>query len=228
MCYNKDGDSMGKLIVICGSDCSGKETQAKKLVDALNKDFKAIYFSFPNYDSPTGKIIQNECLGKNRESYFDEGFTSVDPYVSSLYYVTDRRYNLPKLNELLNSYDYVICDRYTESNYAHQGGKIKDKEERLKFYNFLERLEYDMLSLPKPDKVIFLSVSVSISCSLLDKRGGKDSAEKDLNYLTNSYNTYKEIAQIYNFDVIDCVKDDKLLSIDEIHSLVLEKIKNED
>lgn len=224
MCYNKYGDSMGKLIVIAGSDSSGKETQARKLVEVLKN---SIYISFPNYDCATGKIIQNECLGKNSDSYFEEGFTNVDPYVSSLYYAADRRYNLKKIKDLLNNYDYVIVDRYTESNYAHQGGKITDINERRKFYSFLEKLEYELLELPKPDITIFLSVPVDVSIKLLEKRGKLDAAEKDINYLTNSYNTYMELASLYNYEVIDCTVDGNLLSILEIHSLVLDKIKKE-
>ena len=48
----------GKLIVIEGTDCSGKETQAKLLIEHLKeRGMKVEVFSFPNYDSPTGRII---------------------------------------------------------------------------------------------------------------------------------------------------------------------------
>lgn len=55
----------GKLIVIEGTDCSGKETQSKKLIERLNDEgIKTIYFSYPNYKSPTGKIVGLPYLGK--------------------------------------------------------------------------------------------------------------------------------------------------------------------
>ena len=42
---------MGKLILIEGTDCSGKETQSKLLKNKIEKDNKTcVYFSFPNYD----------------------------------------------------------------------------------------------------------------------------------------------------------------------------------
>ena len=48
----------GKLIVIEGTDFSGKQTQTELLVKNLKlKGFKAISFSFPNYDSPTVKLL---------------------------------------------------------------------------------------------------------------------------------------------------------------------------
>ena len=56
----------GKLIVIEGTDCSGKETQSKLLIEKLNKKkIDVEYFSYPNYFSPTGKIIGLPFLGKS-------------------------------------------------------------------------------------------------------------------------------------------------------------------
>ena len=56
----------GKLIVIEGTDCSGKETQTKMLVEKLeNVGIKCVRFSFPQYDTPTGKIVGGPYLGKN-------------------------------------------------------------------------------------------------------------------------------------------------------------------
>ena len=55
---------MGKFIVIEGTDCSGKETQSKLLVEKLNNmGHKAIRLTFPNYDTPTGKIVGGPYLG---------------------------------------------------------------------------------------------------------------------------------------------------------------------
>ena len=44
MCYNYSGGSMknrGKLIVIEGTDCSGKETQTKLLVKRLEENLQS-------------------------------------------------------------------------------------------------------------------------------------------------------------------------------------------
>ena len=50
----------GKYIVIEGTDSSGKETQSKLLEKRLkDKGIKCIRFSFPMYDTPTGKIVED-------------------------------------------------------------------------------------------------------------------------------------------------------------------------
>ena len=55
----------GKIIVIEGTDCSGKETQTRLLVEKLESIGKKVKrISFPMYDTPTGKIIGACLLGK--------------------------------------------------------------------------------------------------------------------------------------------------------------------
>ena len=55
----------GKLITIEGTDCSGKETQTNLLIKKLREEgYQVQNFSFPNYSSPTGKIIAGPYLGK--------------------------------------------------------------------------------------------------------------------------------------------------------------------
>ena len=153
------GVKKGKIIVIEGTDCSGKETQTSLLVQRLRKEGRKIErMSFPDYDTPTGKIVGGPYLGKKYicDGYFSEGAAAVDPKVACLYYAADRRYNMGRILDLINQGIDVVLDRYVESNMGHQGGKIFDKEERLKLYKSLEDLEYGFLELPRPDFTIFL------------------------------------------------------------------------
>ena len=104
----------GKIIVIEGTDCSGKETQTKLLVEKLTKEGKkCIRFGFPMYDTPTGKIVGGPYLGKPEisESWFKEGAVNVDPHVVCLYYAADRRYNMDKIQKYLDEDYYFILDR---------------------------------------------------------------------------------------------------------------------
>ena len=179
----------GKIIAIEGTDCSGKETQSKLLEEKLNNlGKKCIRFSFPMYDTPTGKIVGGAYLGKPEigDSLFKEGAVNVDPYVVSLYFAADRKYNMEMINKYLEDDYFVILDRYTTSNLAHQGSKIKDKDLRFEMYQWLDKLEYWLLKLPKPDKTIFLHVPYEYSLELRKNRETIDEHEKSVEHLKNA------------------------------------------
>ena len=134
----------GKLIVIEGNDCSGKETQSNLLVKRLKAmGIKAVNLSFPWYDTPTGRIVGGPILGRkeNGECWFPEGPVQLDPKVFCLYLAADRKYNFPKIQEFLDQGYYVILDRYVSSNMAHQGAKIKDPDERFNLFKWIDKLE---------------------------------------------------------------------------------------
>lgn len=210
----------GKLIVIEGTDCSGKETQTKKLVERLKeKNIECIRFSFPNYDSPTGKIIGGPYLGKSYicEGWFEEGAANVDPKVCSLYYAADRKYNIGKINELIDSGINVILDRYIYSNFAHQGGKIGDKNKRLEMYRWLETLEFDLLGLPEADIRVFLHMPYEVSLELKKNREeAMDQHEASKEHLLMAENAYKEVANLYEFKTIKCNDGEKPRKIEDI------------
>ena len=219
----------GKLIVIEGTDCSGKETQVKRAVLEFAKKGQTIYnYYFPNYDSPTGKIVGGPYLGKKHicEGWFPEGAPNVDALVASAYYAADRRYNIHKIKEHLENGDIVILDRYVESNMAHQGGKIKNKKERLKIYQKLDELEFGIMELPKPDAVIFLYMPYEYAIILKQSRKEiTDQHESNVEHLKNAETAYLELTDLYNFIKIDCVKNDVIRAIDDINKEVLEKIE---
>lgn len=210
----------GKLIVIEGNDCSGKETQSQLLLQRLLREGKKVEkLSFPDYESPTGRIVGGPYLGKEdmTESYFEEGATNVDPKVAALFYAADRRYALPKIRELIDKGYYVILDRYVESNMAHQGCKILDKEERLHLYDWFETLEYDLLDLPRPDLTIFLHMPLKKVLELKKGRMYGDSHESSITYLKTSEDAYLELTELKNYHKIECLEKDKLRDILDIH-----------
>ena len=211
----------GKLIVIEGTDCSGKETQTKMLVKRLEKeDIPCVRLCFPNYDSPTGKIVGGPYLGKNYicDGWFTEGAANVDPKVSALYYAADRKYNVKAIEDLINKGINVILDRYVYSNLAHQGGKISDKKDRLDMYNWLDKLEFDLLELPQADIKVFLHMPYEVSCELKKNREEKpDQHELSKEHLIMAENAYMEIAKIYSFKTIECSIDNLPKTIEEIN-----------
>lgn len=219
----------GKLIVIEGTDCSGKETQSNLLVENLNKQgFKTEKFCFPYYQSATGKMIAGPYLGKPDycEGYFKEGASNVDPKVASLFFAADRKYNINKIQEKLNQGINVVVDRYVDSNLAHQGAKIYDIKQKKEMFKFLNTLEYKLLKLPKPDITIFLYMPQECAKILKANRQEKpDQHELDENYLQNAEKTYLYLAKKKKYIKVNCSKNNQPKSINDIHDEVMEKIK---
>lgn len=226
----------GKLIVVEGTDCSGKETQTRLLVDRLNNEnIKAKRISFPMYDTPTGKIIGACLLGKpdmcnellkSNHSFFPEGGGNLDSLAASALYAADRRYNLPLIKKYLEEGYILLVDRYVTSNMAHRGGMIEDKSERMKFYEKLEKLEYDILELPRPDMTLLLYLPYKYACELKKNRKElPDEVELDVNYLNRGEEAYLELADIYDYEIVDCVYNDKIRTIENINEEVYNKVK---
>ena len=266
----------GKLIVIEGTDCSGKETQSKKLIERLNNEgVETIYFSYPAYQTPTGRIVglpylgkpylaeemikeyattvKNELRKKYPEKYseamveltmqsliehlshgwFPEGAPNVDPKISSLYYIADRGYNTPFILETLEKGTNIILDRYSYSNMAHQGGKLETPEERAAMYEWLNKMEFEMMNLPHSDVKLFLHMPTDYATFLRQGRNEVlDENERDVNHLYNAEKAYIEVANKFGFETIECVRNygetpvfEDIKTPDEIHEEVYGIVK---
>lgn len=209
---------MGKIIVIEGIEGSGKETQSKLLVESLNKmGIKSIEFSFPMYDTPTGRIFK-DCLLSNN-NYFNEGIDSLDPELVCLYTAADRKYNIKKINDYLMNGYIVVINRYTSSNMANQGSKYEDSEDRFYMYQWIDKLEYWLLKLPKPDFTILLNMPYKYN-NQLSFDLAKDNSKQE-----RVLESYLELAGLYNWDIINCIDEDKEKTIEEIHEEIMKLLE---
>ena len=216
----------GRLIVFEGTDCSGKTTQIKLLLEKFKK-YKIDYafFDFPNYETPTGKIVR---------MYLNNEFgpaNSVPPKIASIFYAEDRFFQKHKIEKALNDGKIVVLDRYVESNMGHQGGKIRNAEERKKFFKWIEELEYGNFNLPRPDKVIFLYVPYEVACELKKRRKNVegDGHEDNAEHLKNAEQSYLQLANMYGWVKIDCAPDktiNSLMTPEEILDKVWKEIEH--
>lgn len=215
----------GKLIVVEGTDCSGKETQSNLLFNTLNEmGIKTKKWQFPMYDTPTGKIVGGPYLGKDYicDGYFPEGAANVDPKVAALYFTADRKYNISKIERALKQGYNVILDRYVESNMAHQAGKLKTEVEQNEMINWLDKLEYEFLELPRPDMRIFLHMPYKYSIKLRAKRPEvADQHELSPEHLMCAEMGYLKLAKKYFYDTINCVDHGRIKTIEEISKEII-------
>ena len=136
----------------------------------------------------------------------------------------DRKYNIDLITSKLNDGINVILDRYTLSNMGHQGSKL-DGDERTEFFKSIDIIEHDILKLPKMDLCFFLNIPVYYIEKLMNNRNNLDDNERDISFLNKSSDSYLELCKLYNVNVIECIKNDTLRSIDDINDEIYLKVK---
>ena len=221
-----------------GLDGSGKSTQIKILEKKLKEEgFSVEKIDFPQYGKKSAGLIEEYLAGH----YGTE--KEVSPYIASIFYASDRYDANKKINKWLEEGKVVISDRYTPSSAGHQGGKIKNKKERDKFFKWLFDLEYGIFKLSKPDIIIFLKTSPKYSIKLVSNLKNKekiekkklylgnekkDIHEKSISHLTSALNSYLQFGKNFkkDFKIINCIKNNKLLSVGEVNKMILKEVNN--
>ena len=218
---------MGKLIVIEGTDGSGKSTQFGLLTQRLTRegrDFRQIVF--PQYSEPSSALIRMYLGGE-----FGLRPGDVNAYAASAFYAVDRYASFKKVwGNYYNGGGLVISDRYTTSNAVHQASK-EPPENRQRFLKWLYEFEYDHLGLPRPDLTLYLDVPTDFTEKLLrareqDTHTQADIHEKDTQYLATCRRMGAFAADYYGWTVISCVRDGKMRSMEDIHEEIYRHVRN--
>ena len=209
---------MGKLIVIEGTDGSGKSTQFRLLTQAvehMGKEFRKLVF--PQYQEESSALIRMYLGGQ-----FGDKPSDVNAYAASAFYAVDRYASYKKVwGEWYENGGLVLSDRYTTSNAVHQASK-EPPERRGEFLRWLYEFEYDKLGLPRPDLTIYLDVPTEYTEQLMRAREAAtgtsaDIHEQDLGYLATCRQMGRAAAEFYGWTVIECVRDGAMRSIEDIH-----------
>lgn len=221
----------GKLIVIDGTDGSGKKTQVDLLMKRLTKDgYKVKMVDFPDYYSNFfGKFI-GHCLS---EQYFN--FVNVHPKIASVLYAADRFETKEKMEKWLSDGCIVIANRYVSANQIHQGGKIKSAKKRQAFIEWLDEMEYKVFKIPRPNVVFYLDLPMTYIMKLIKERNKqtkreylgkkKDIVEGNIEYMTNSHESAVWLAKTQkNYVQIDCVSKNILRTREDIHEELYKKV----
>ena len=218
----------GKFIIIEGIDGSGKATQVKKLADFLkSKGRQVVAFDFPRYTEPSSYFLKKYLNGEYG------ALNDLNPRLVSILFSIDRFDAKSAIEEALSADKIVLSNRFIASNLAHQGAKVSDPEERKEYFQWIKDLEFNIFEIPRPDLNVILNVSPDLVQNLVDYKGhrdyiksrsGRDIHESDLEHLKRASLIYKEIAEIFpdDFVMLECMEEDRLLSIDEVHQKIIE------
>lgn len=218
---------MGKLIVIEGTDGSGKSTQFRLMAEHLEKDNVAFkHLVFPRYSEESSALIRMYLRGE-----FGKKPSDVNAYAASSFYAVDR-YASYKMDwgQWYENGGLVLSDRYTTSNAVHQASK-EPEQKREEYLHWLYDFEYAKLGLPKPDLVIYLDVPTDFTQKLLRHREAAtnttaDIHEQDMQYLATCRETGRAAAAYYSWTVISCVRDGAMRSIEDIHEEIYRHVIN--
>lgn len=209
----------GKLIVIEGTDGTGKETQSRALTGRLAaRGRQAMRVSYPRYDKDSSLMVRHYLAGG-----FGDDPDAVSPYLASTFYAADRYASYHEdLKDFLSRGGIVIADRYTTSNMVHQAGKIHDAKQRDAFLDWLWDFEFVRLGLPEPTVTFFLNMPPDVSAKLIAARDEKavkhhkDIHETHPAYLREAYESALSLVARYGWQQIDCVENGALLSVEAI------------
>jgi dTMP kinase len=217
---------MGKLIVIEGTDGSGKSTQFKLLTSRLESENRAFQkLVFPQYAEPSSALIRMYLGGE-----FGTKPSDVNAYAASAFYAVDRYASYKKVwGQWYEDGGLIVSDRYTTSNAVHQASK-EQGQARKDFLKWLYEFEYDQLGLPRPDLTIYLDVPTDFTEKMLRGREQAtntkaDIHEKDTQYLATCRECGRDAAAFYGWKVIQCVRDGAMRSVEDIHNEIYAAVR---
>ena len=209
----------GRLIVIEGTDGSGKSTQFARL--CRRAEHEGIAFQrlvFPQYQEESSALLRMYLNGE-----FGRKPGDVNAYAASSFYAVDRYASWKKVWQgYYEAGGLVLADRYTTSNAVHQAVKCAPQE-REAFLRWLDDFEHDKLGLPQPDLVLYLDMPTERAVELLRHREAAthtkaDIHELDTGYLAACRDSALQAAQLLGWKVIPCVNaQGEVRSVEEIH-----------
>ncbi|NLN81491.1 MAG: thymidylate kinase [Clostridiales bacterium] len=203
---------MARLVVIDGLDGSGKTTQFERLGEYLSSQGTSYrQICFPDYREPSSALVKMYLAGD-----FGGSPDSVNAYAASSFYAVDRYASYKRFWEKdYQSGMLILAARYTTSNAIHQMSKLP-RGEWDGYLDWLEHYEYDLLGLPRPDRVAFLDMPPEVSQLLMTRRYDGDEKQKDIHerdeqYLKRCRESALYAAEKLGWDVVRCAVDGKPL-----------------
>ena len=167
--------------MIEGPDGVGKGTQTALLCERLAREgVRVSRYSFPTYDADPVAALIRAMLREHQEDWTARPWES-----KALLFAANRKRFAEELAlRFAAPGAVVVCDRYVPTNQAHMAAIVDNETEWQRRFDWIARLEYELLGLPRPDIVLLHTMPESVSQRLMARRGEKDAHEADAEYLT--------------------------------------------
>ena len=209
----------GKLIVLEGTDGSGKATQAGLLLKSrAARGISCREIDFPRYGNPFAEPANLYLHGALGGKPGD-----VNACAASVMFAVDRFASYKEdWGKFYESGGVVVANRYTTSNAVHQASKLPEAEWE-GFFRWLFDFECGKLGLPLPDLVVYLDMPTEQAVRLLRSREASthtkgDIHEVDTGYLALCRKTALRAADCLGWVKIPCVDGaGALRSTEDIH-----------
>lgn len=206
----------GVLLAVEGVDGAGKRSVCDSLIArARSLGLTAQFFTFPNYESPSGTAIAN---------YLRRPDPSLSPDAAAMLFACDRLQSRDMLCEALSSSSLVVVDRYVDSNAAYQAARLPAPE-REAFTSWVRNLEHGLMDMPRPTLTILLEVSSEesrrrTSARQSTERPSEDHYEASMDLLNAAAEQYRQLATAPGWSTIKSTDRTLDLVIQDAWSIV--------
>jgi len=163
----------GKLVEVTGADGVGKTTFINALADRLMSEHTVCIRQVLDKQSPITKLIYDVLNGD----------VTVPKETMHLLFEAGKYEQAPVIRELLESYDFVVMDRYRLENIAYGYARGMDT-------GWMETVQS---GLPNPDVTLILDMDTEKAM----KRTGGDLYERDRTMQENVRRFYQAYASLY-------------------------------
>lgn len=186
----------GRFVVIEGGEGVGKSTNMQFVQDYLHQQGVTFQTSREPGGTELAEQIRNLIVSHHRES--------MDPMTELLLVFAARAQHLTqKIRPVINSGQWLVCDRFTDATYAYQGGgRQLDK-------TVIRQLEQIVQADLRPDCVIILDAPVELGRQRASQRAELDRLEaENLAFHQRVRDAYLERAAQYpdRYKVIDAAR----------------------
>nr|AIA10683.1 thymidylate kinase [uncultured bacterium] len=206
----KERPKPGKLIVIDGTTRNAIDVQTELLLDTLTEaGYRATHITFPRHTEASSPLLQK---------YLPTGDEQMEPHAAALLYAMDRFDAIKEMRELLKNGTMVITNYYVSATAGYQGTKIRSDAERVKFYRWLDQIEYAYFGIPRPDLTVILRTPAELAV--------EQKLSREQEYSMATERAFLEIATLFpNTKLVDYGRAEASLSSQQVHAKIWELVR---